>query len=214
MAQWLPTRGTIKRPMAEVDGVLAEIARKAGAEETRSTAQLALGVLAKTLARQDPRRAAAIVDWALEEMKKARTEADKRQMLLVLGNTGAAETLGEIQKHLSESDAGVRGAAVAALRWHAGVDAALCQALTSDVDASVRQEAAQAFEVRTMTEEVVKAHVQAFRKDPATAVRLGALNNLARMVRSKQEVRTLIEEAAKGDKVKEVRERAQAILAE
>ena len=98
--------------------MLEEIARTTKSDDTRSTAQLALGALALTLARPEPKRADAIVAWAMKAMEAARSPAEKRQMLLVLGNTAAAQTLPVIRTHLMDRDAGVRAAAVAALRWH------------------------------------------------------------------------------------------------
>src|SRR5262249_2893514 len=120
MAEVLPALGMTRGPTEEVERVLAELARTGRDWNTRSTAQLALGALARTLRRQSPSRAAAIIRWASAELELAGTARDRRQFLLVLGNAALPATLPAIRKHLNDTDPGVRGAAIIALRWHHG----------------------------------------------------------------------------------------------
>ena len=68
------------------------------------------------------------------------------------------------------------------------------------------------YDVRKMTPAVVEAHQQAFRKDKSTSVRLAALSHLAKVRKQNPAVQKLIEEAAKSDPVKDVKERAQGLL--
>src|SRR5262249_32666408 len=143
---------------------------------------LSLGLMAHELAASSPAQAAGIVRWALAELESARTAAQRRQMLLVLGNTGSAHAWPALRAHLSASESEVRGAAVAGLRWLESAEAeeALCRALAGDADAGVRLEAAQALEERRPSAATVAALARALRQDGAVPVRLAALRGLAR----------------------------------
>jgi hypothetical protein len=210
MAEVLSALGTTRQPTEEVDRVLLEIARTGRDWNTRSTAQLALGSLGRTLARQSPTRASAILSWAVDELTSARTAALKRQFLLVLGNTASSEALPAIRPYLTDSDPGVRGAAVVALRWHTDgeIEVVLCKALLEDKDQTVRQEAANAFEVRPPTPKAVEALCQALKRDQSVSVRLAALARLIAVRKKYKEADSAIREASKNDPAKEVREAA------
>jgi hypothetical protein len=212
MAEILPTLGMTRRPGEEVDRVLAEIAQDGRDWNTRSTAQLALGTLARTLGRRAPRRAAAIVRWASKELASARTAREKRQFLLVLGNTALPGGLPAIRGMRADADPGVRGAALLALRWHAGedVEVVLCEALLTDGDENVRLQAAGALEVRQPTPRAVAALTQALGRDPAAGVRLAALAQLAGLAQEHPQAAEAILQAAGHDPTPEVREAAAA----
>jgi hypothetical protein len=209
MAEILPALGETRQPTEVIDRVLNEIARKGRDWNTCSTAQLALGALARTLMEQAPARAAAIVRWASAELASARTTQHKRQFLLVLGNTASPASLPVIKQYLEDTDPGVRGAAVLALRWHRGeaVERILCRALT-DPDDTVRQEAAGAFEVRSPTRQAVEALVQALKRDRSVSVRLAVLARLIALQKKYPQAKEAIRRAAKDDPAAEVREAA------
>lgn len=211
----LPSLGTVRKPTPEIDRVLKEVATAAADPDVRWTAQLALGALARTLARGEPARSAAIADWALIELERATSAADRRQALLVVGNTGAARALPAIRRHLAASDAAVRGAAVSALRWHKGeeAEAALVRAL-ADADDQVRQEAVTAFEVRPPSASGVAALCGVLARDNSAAIRLGALNRLRQLAEPGEEVVAALRRAAANDPSEEVRQAAAEALSD
>jgi hypothetical protein len=213
LAELIPAAGLAKAPGRETEAVLRELAR-ARDWNMRSTAQLSLGSMARTLAQREPERAGAIVRWAVAELEATRDASGRRQWLLVLGNTGAKESLPAVRKHLGDPDPRVRSAAVGALRWHPGVeiDEAICQALTSDSADEVRQEATGAYDFRPMTAKVLEAHARALRADRSAAVRLAVLKNLDRARKKFPTARALIQQAASKDPDKDVRERAAEML--
>jgi hypothetical protein len=181
LAELIPTLARAKAATPAVEAALFWLA-SAGNENVRTTAQLALGTLAQRLTPVARGRAAEIIRWAVRELKAARTGADKRQMLLVLGNTGSQAILAAVRPFLSAREAEVRGGALLALRGLTGpeVEEALCKALTTDRDVGVRLEAVQALGERRMTAAALRAHTRALRKDGSAGVRLAVLRNLAR----------------------------------
>ncbi len=209
LAEMLPALGLARSPTLEAEEVLREMAERGKTWDVRSTAQLALGVMARNLAAKEPARAAGIVRWAVAELEGAPGPDLRRQMLLVLGNAGAAEALPAVRPHLRAKEPEVRGAALAALRWLEGaeVEADLAGALTADSDDSVRLEATHALELRAMTATALRAHLAAFRNDKSVTVRLAVLSNLARARDNHPEAVRALREAL-GDTVKEVREAA------
>jgi hypothetical protein len=215
MMEMVPALGLARAPTPEAEAALHELATRSANEQVRSLAQLALGLMAHNLADSDPARAAAIVRWALAELEAARDTGGRRQMLLVLGNTGSPLAWPALRGHLSAAEPEVRGAAVAGLRWLEGreAEAALCRALTEDIDAAVRAEAAQALEARGASAATVAAQVKALRQDGAVTVRLAVLKGLAQARAEEPEAEKALREASR-DSVKEVRESAQALLAE
>jgi hypothetical protein len=215
LAELLPALGMAKAPTPVVEAALFELA-SAGGEDIRSTAQLALGTLAHSLAWSAPARADGIVRWALARLEGARSAAGRRQMLLVLGNAGSPQALPAVRRYLSAPEPEVRGGAVAALRRLKGpeVDAALCRALTADADAGVRLEAVRALEVRRMTAANLTAHATALRKDGSAGVRLAVLRNLGRAREALPGGAELVREAAAKDPAREVRAAAAELLEE
>jgi HEAT repeat protein len=214
MMEMVPALGLARAPTPEAEAVLHELAARAG-KEVRSMAQLALGLMAHNLADSDPARAAVIVRWALAQLEAARDAGGRRQMLLVLGNTGSLLAWPALRAHLSAAEPEVRAAAVAGLRWVEAreAEAALCRALTEDGDANVRVEAAQALEARAASAATVAAQARALRRDGSVAVRLAVLKGLAQGRAEAPEAEKALREAAR-DSVKEVRESAEALLAE
>jgi hypothetical protein len=213
LAELLPALGMAKDPTPVVDTVLFDLA-SGSSEEIRSTAQLALGALARGLVRSAPTRADAIVRWALAQLKDARSAAQRRQFLLVLGNAGSTSALQAIRPWLSAAEPEVRGGAVLALRWLEGpqIDGMLCKALTDDEDAIVRLEAAQALQVRPVTSATLAVYTTALPKEGAAAVRVALLESLALAAPTFPEAVELIKQASAKDPVAQVREAAKALL--
>jgi hypothetical protein len=214
LAEMVPALGLAREPTPGAETALRELAARARNEDVRSTAQLALGLMARNLSSRHPARADGIVRWALAELAGARHAGERRQFLLVLGNTGSALAWPALRGHLSAAEPEVRGAAVAALRGLEGrdVESALCRAL-KDAHASVRLEAALALAARRANEAIVAALVEALGRDEAVTVRLAVLNNLAQARAAFPEAERALRQAGQST-VKEVREAAQQLLAE
>src|SRR5262249_20057239 len=148
----LPALGAVPAPTPLAE----ECMRTASAspqEEIASTAQLALGNMARNLSQTDPGRAARLVGGFIRSLRAAPSPERVQHWLLVLGNAAAAEALPEIARFLNDPEAETRAAAAFALRFleARGVDAFLSRALTADGEATVRLEAAAALEFRAPT---------------------------------------------------------------
>jgi hypothetical protein len=215
LAELVPALGRARAATPAVEAVLLELAAK-GKGEVRSTAQLALGTLAHGLAATAPGRAEAIVSWALAQLQAAPSPAERRRLLLVLGNAGSATAWPALRAALGAAEPEVRGGAVTALGGLRGAesDAALCAALTGDADAGVRLEAARALSGRPMTAAGLAAHARVVRQEASPGVRLAALRNLGRARQAPPEAEGLIRAAAANDPNPEVRKAAAALLEE
>jgi hypothetical protein len=215
LAELLPALGRARAATPAVEAVLLELAAE-GKDEVRSTAQLALGTLAHGLAATDPARAEAIVSWALGRLRAARSPAERRQLLLVLGNAGSATAWPALRAALRDPAPEVRGGAMTALGGLRGAeaDAALCAALTGDADAGVRLEAARALSGRPMTAAGLAAHARVVKQEASPGVRLAALRNLGRARPALPEAAELIRAAAANDTNPEVRGAAAELLEE
>jgi hypothetical protein len=213
LAELVPTLARVRAPTPAVEAVLLELA-SADSEDISSTAQLALGTLAHGLATFAPARADAIVSWAVDQSKAARSPAQRRQMLLVLGNAGSVAAWPVLHTSLHAAEPEVRGGAVTALRGLKGdeVDAALCAALTGDPDAGVRLEAARALNAGPMTAATLAAHASALGQEDSPGVRLAVLRNLGRARQALPEAEELVRGAAANDPTPEVRTAAAALL--
>src|SRR5262249_10188537 len=145
LAVLIPALGLVDNPTPQSEELLRELSGR-GDVNIRTTAQLALGVMARNLSDTAPERTARIVRDALRQLEGATQADERRQMLLVLGNIGDAGTLDAIRKHARDVAPEVRSAAAAALRWLEvdGADELLAGLLAADADAVVRGEAAAA----------------------------------------------------------------------
>jgi hypothetical protein len=213
LAELVPTLARVRAPTPAVEAVLLELA-SADSADISSTAQLALGTLANGLATFAPARADAIVSWAVAQLKAARSPAQRRQLLLVLGNAGSVAAWPVLHTSLHAAEPEVRGGAVTALRGLKGdeVDAALCAALTGDPDAGVRLEAARALNAGPMTAATLAAHASALGQEDSPGVRLAVLRNLGRARQALPEAEELVRGAALNDPTPEVRTAAAALL--
>jgi hypothetical protein len=212
----VPALAMVESPTVESEQALRDLARSSTDEQIRSTAQLALGMMARSLAADEPERTRRILQDSLQELAAATTPEARRQQLLVLGNIGASETLGVITPYLRDEAAPVRSAAAAALRWleSSAVDELLVNALANDADTTVRLEAAQALGFRPMTSTILAAHKSALAGEASATVRLALLRNVAQAHRTFGEARTILADVAQTDSVAEVREEAGRLFAE
>jgi HEAT repeat protein len=214
----IPALGTVEQPTPPAEDTLRHLIAKSDDANIRTTAQLSLGIMARSLADIAPERTQRIVKDAVAQLRAATTDADRRQMLLVLGNIGAPETLDLITSYVADASPEVRVAAVGALRWldAEAVDQLLMRVLASDADAAVRAEAAGVIGLRPVSPRIFAgqklALVSALARDDSPTVRLALLNHLARAARMDADLPDLLSRVAAEDASEEVRNEAARLL--
>ena len=150
LATLIPVLGGVRRPgEVSVDAIL-KVAFNATNPGVASTARLAAGTMARSIAVESPARAKPIVERLVAALNAATTVASRRELLLALGNTGSPVALTAISRFVLNDDASLRAAALSALRWIDGTraESLLARALAADTDSTVRMAAARALEER------------------------------------------------------------------
>jgi HEAT repeat protein len=200
--------GMTRAPTDDAARALARAARTADAA-VASSATLGLGNLVKrmTEASGDPSELLAML---IERLQGAADDAERVLCLDALGNTGDARALPAIAPYLDHGDAGVRAAAVAALRFLAGVDDRLVAAL-QDGAPVVRRAAAGALAYRAITP-LLPLVTLVLQHDVDVETRLAVV--MALVLRKRQEPRLadLLAWAAEHDPAAEVRSAARRAL--
>src|SRR5262249_21716075 len=105
LAVLIPALGLVDNPTPQSEELLRELSGR-GDVNIRTTAQLALGVMARNLSDTAPERTARIVRDALRQLEGATQADERRQMLLGLGNSAGAGTLDAIRKTCARRGAG------------------------------------------------------------------------------------------------------------
>ncbi|MBW2340163.1 MAG: HEAT repeat domain-containing protein [Deltaproteobacteria bacterium] len=207
--------GSVESPTMLSEKTLRDLAANAPDWDVATSAQLALGTMARNLADTSPERAAKIVEWAINKINSSTSEDETRLFLLVLGNAGSIHALPTITRFVVAPSPAVRSTAVLALRWieSSKADLLLAKSLSSDPDPAVRLEATFALSFREPTPTTFQAQKTAFLGDEAVMVRLAALENLWNVHKSFPEVRQLVKQSATNDPSKEVRKAAAEIMA-
>lgn len=210
----IPSLAGVTTPTPETIAVLSNLAFQSSDSRTASTAQLALGTVAHSLAQSAPDRAVLIVDRFVERLRTAQSPDDVKQNLLVLGNAGSSRSLSTVTQFASSPQAEIRAIAVSALRLvpDLGVDRQLTQTLSTDVEETVRAEAAVALGFREMTPQNYQSQKQAIQSDKSAKVKLALLKNLWQAQEQFPEVRQIVKQLAQQDESQEVREAATSII--
>ena len=206
LAYLIPMLGMVEAPTPQVEATLRSLSETAD-WNIRSTAQLALGSMAGNLLASEPLRASRFVDWAVRELSDAKTPAQKRQMLLVLGNARSDQSLAAVRLALTDTAIEVRAAAAHALRWVEApqAEALLLWTLAGDPEAGVRTAAAVALGYRDASAAVVSAARNALAADTADSVRLAVLPLLWAARKDFPLAGQLVDQAAQYDPSAEVR---------
>jgi hypothetical protein len=206
--------GETASPTFQAERALRELATTARDQNVAAAAQLSLGAMAQRLAEKAPERAQRLVRSLLDQLRAARTGSARRQLLLVLGNSGAPEAAPAVLEFLLEPSAELRATAVWALRFQPSgpIDSILARALASDPDTSVRVSAARAFGFRQVTAASFEACEKALRGDPAEEVRLAALQPLWNTRDHFPAALRSVQEAVLKDASKRVREAAAGLV--
>jgi hypothetical protein len=215
LSRLIPTLGAARFPTEEAEETVRDLAFHSSNRDIASTAQLALGTMARNLGKVAPKRAARILERVTRELGAAPSQGEIRQWLLVLGNAGATSTLSTIARFTTHPSPTLRATATSALRWiHSHrADTLLARALTSDPDGRVRLEAAVALGYREPTAATVQTQRKALLADKNVNVRLAVLGGLWQVRESFPEVRRVVKWAAAKDASKDVRKAAAAIMA-
>jgi HEAT repeat protein len=209
----IPVLGSVDLPTPLAEEALREFASNSPDWNIASTAQLALGVMARSLAESE--RAAKLVDWAVKNLDSSPSAEMTKQWLLVLGNTGSATALPGIARFVHNPSPELRAVAASALRFIKSrqADDLLIKILTSDSEAKVRLEAAIALSFREPGADSFAAQKKAFLRDKTVNVRLAVLKNLWQARETFFEIRQLVKQAAAKDVAKEVRKAAAEMMA-
>jgi hypothetical protein len=148
LAVLIPSLAAVQAPGPDTAATILELT-EASNDSIRSTAELAVGTMARSMQRQSHGSAALLIQWMQRKLATASSATATRHYLLVMGNADVGEALASIVPQLEYADPGIRSAAVWALRWIDGPTA--CRYLLSalaDPDEEVRAEAAAAMAVR------------------------------------------------------------------
>lgn len=153
LATLIPVLGGVRRPGDGSVDAIFKLAFNATDARIASTARLAAGTMARSIAVESASRAKPIVERLIAALNVATTVASRRELLLVLGNTGSVIALPAISGFARDGDASLRAAAMIALRWIDGrrAESLLMKALAADTDSTVRMAAARALDERGTT---------------------------------------------------------------
>jgi HEAT repeat protein len=215
LSMLIPALADASSPTRVAEDAIRDLAFQSPNADITSTAQLALGAIARSLSETSPERATRIVNSLIKQIESSSSADTTRQLLLALGNAGSSNAYSTIAKFATDPSPALRAAAASALRWIVsdGADEQLIKALTSDAEASVRLEAAAALGFRQMTDATFAAEKLAFSTDKDEKVRLALLSNLWKAHQAFPEVRKLIKDAATNDASQDVRKAAADIVA-
>jgi Lipoprotein amino terminal region len=212
----IPSLAAVPAPTPTTVTALNQFAFASPDQRVASTAQLALGAIARNLAEPAPDRANAIVDRFIQNLMTAKSNEAIKQNLLVLGNAGSPRSLDAITKFVTSPEAEIRSIAVVALRWiiDPPADRLLNQTIKQDSDDNVRAETAVALGFRTMTPENLAIQKQVLAADQSAKVRLALLKNLWQVREQFPEVTTIVQQLAQTDPDSDLRTTANSLLTE
>jgi hypothetical protein len=212
----IPSLASSSAPSPATVSALQQLGFNATDHRVISTAQLALGTIANTLAEKSPDRANAIVDQFIQRLSNAKSEDETKQNLLVLGNAGSSRSLNAMTKFLTSPQSEIRAIALVSLRGiqDPQVDRLLNQALSQDTDETVRAETAVALSFREMNPTNFASQKQALLNDPSAKVRLTVLKNLWQVREQFLEIDSIVEKLVQTDASQDVREAAKELVAE
>jgi len=204
---------TVAQPSAATVARFEQLAASDSREAIASTAQLGLGVFARKIHANDPKKSDAIVRMLVTHFHQA-TNIDARQhWLRALGNAGTPAAFGVIASQLKSPDPGLRSTAAMSLRWqeNPGTEELLVAALRGDADEHVRASAAKAMSFRPSTTGSVAALGSALASDSSRRVRRAAVEALSQSYSANPDVRAMVRRAAEDDVDEGVRETARRI---
>ncbi|BCM94474.1 hypothetical protein IAD21_06381 [Abditibacteriota bacterium] len=206
----IPPMGMKENPSPSAQKVVGELAKSSRDFKVASTAQLALGAMARSLAKSSPARSVQIVDAILGQLEKAKSPGEIQQLLLMLGNTGSVHALPALQRYSRSESIPLRTTAVNSLRFinSPTAERLLLTTLSQDIHADMRLEAAQALGFRPMTDLAFQSQKAVLQSDQSASVRLTLLNNLYSARKDSPELKGIIGQLAAHDPSADVRRAA------
>lgn len=184
-------------------------------DQIASLALFTLGIVARNSAETQPERANKIVATLLKRLKSAGTTDQKRKLLLALGNAGLPRAYSDVVRFTTDSEAELRAAAAAALRFQqdGGVESILIRLLTADPDPGVRIQAIQSLGFGPINRVRFEAVKQVVLTDKESDVRQAALELIWKARAAVPEALAVVRQVAENDARKELRKMASELLA-
>jgi hypothetical protein len=212
----IPTLAQLASPIPQVDALLQQIAFGRSDPFVASMACLSLGALANTLTPIAPERARHLTLVLENRLQRCPATGQKQTLLLALANAAQPATLPTLLHEARDRFPAVRGSALLALGRLPGPqpERAICLALASDRDASVRLAAALATGGHLRSAAIRQSLLEALRTDRDVQIRLKALSALWGGARSRPEVVTGVRTASSQDASEDVRRAARTLLAQ
>ncbi|RYX85902.1 hypothetical protein EON83_03865 [bacterium] len=209
----IPFLGMENNPSPAVQQAMTELSVSSGNRLVASTAQLALGGMARSLIKSSPTRSAQIVDKIVVQLQNAKSPAEIQQLLLTLGNTGSTRALASLQIFSQSKTIPLRATAINSLRFIESPTAEnlLLTTLAQDGEADVRLEAARALGFRPMSDVSFQLQRTALDKEKNANVRLAVLNNLYVSRKRLNELKQIVEDLIQHDPSLDVRQAASRI---
>jgi len=214
LSKLIPNLAMAESPTVTAVRTLRDLAAGSQVPEVVSTAELGLGIMARSLTSESPGRSAKLVDLFIKWIDAASSESETRLFLLVLGNAGSRRSLPVVRRFVSDHSPVLRSAAISALRFvdSEEADDLLISALNSESDPEVRLKAAFSLSYREMNRATFDAQRKSFEADADERVRVSLLDNLWKARQSFPEVVDVVRQAAAKDASKEVRKAASQLL--
>jgi len=214
LALLIPALGDVDTPTKETEAIINDLANNSKDPNISSMARLALGLIAKNLADDDPDRSVKIVKYMINKLENSKTLSAQREFLLSLGNSRSALALSAIKNYISDDSPNLRATSVSALSWINSdeADSLLVQTLLFDADSTVRVVAAQALGCREISPALYEFQKKVLFSEKAQTVRMAILDNLSNVKDKFPEAEHLIRQIAEDDKSIEVRKVALNII--
>jgi len=214
LASLIATLGGAPHPTVESEKAMHQVALNAPDLNVSGSAILALGSMARSLARTEAIRSNALVDFLLQRATAPGPSEQKQSALQSLGNSASPRALPVLIKLASDDSPATRAAAMDSLRNipQPEVDPLLRHVLTADSEARVRLEAAFALGFRKTSVESFNLQKKVLATEGDDKVRSALLDNLAKMYKQFPEVRSILAHAAKQDPSEYVRKEAAGLL--
>lgn len=199
-------------PSLETEDFLLRLSRTDERVDVRHGAQLALGIMARRVANEDPARAQALVEQAGEQLSEAVNNVEKKHWLGVLGNSGLPLTVDIVTPFLQSDDSAIRGEAAYSLRFVDTVEAErLLQIAVDDPDAKVRQRAAHAIVWRKPSARLTEWQIRKFGSVEDEFVKLQFLKNLWNARTISDAIEPFVARVAETERAERVRRFAQGL---
>lgn len=216
LVELLPLLGMFERPEVAVETAVRDFAYRRNDQDVTFTAQLALGSMAAKLAITDRQRAQRLIEEFLGRYSAPVHEEEISRLLLVLGNAAMEQYLPVMLPHLKNPRVEVRVDAVHALRHFPLplVGTYLMDALTSDRDASVRYEAANALGYQKLESGHLDALRQRYAVETVPGVRSEMVKTLWKFERQQPGLRDFVRMVARQDVSEDVRKVARGLVGE